>query len=282
MDYKKDTTSHDVTHKGQNIGLLDNSHMNQDTFLTPLYGRTQKLITALYMVTDCLEEGEPIKFRLRTLGVGLISDILILRTDRAVSKTFRFENIKSHLDELTALIEIVGTVGLVSGMNSAILAKEFLGLKLAINEREELNKKSNFQDPLFGAEGISNTALSDSYFNAPLRSADSVPYEGEERTYKGHVPYKKETTKKGHLGKLGAGPHANEKNNHKTDIAIKINRRNNIISLIKDRKEVTIKDISQVVSDCSEKTIQRELISLVSLGVLKKKGNKRWSRYSIA
>ncbi len=282
MDYKKDTTSQDVHHKGQNPSLLDNSHMNQDAFLTPLYTRTQKLITALYMVTDCLEDGEPIKFRLRTLGVGLISDILTLRADRAISKTFRFENIKSHLDELTALIEIVGTVGLVSGMNSTILAKEFLGLKLAINEWEELNKKSNFQDPIFGSDGISNTTLSESYFETPLRPLGTSSYEREETMHKGHVLYKKEAIVKGHLGKLGAGPDTNDKKNSKTDIALKINRRNNILSLIKDRKEVTIKDISHVVSDCSEKTIQRELISLVSLGVLKKKGNKRWSRYSIA
>jgi DeoR/GlpR family transcriptional regulator of sugar metabolism len=47
------------------------------------------------------------------------------------------------------------------------------------------------------------------------------------------------------------------------------------------KKDVSIKDISLVLTDCSEKTIQRELNSLVLKGQLKKTGAKRWSRYSI-
>jgi hypothetical protein len=34
--------------------------------------------------------------------------------------------------------------------------------------------------------------------------------------------------------------------------------------------------------NCGEKTLQRELASLVKEGVLKKTGSKRWSRYSVA
>ena len=67
----------------------------------------------------------------------------------------------------------------------------------------------------------------------------------------------------------------------KYDLALKINRRNSILELIKDKKEVTIKDISTIISDCSEKTIQRELMSLISSGVLEKSGSKRWSVYRL-
>ena len=58
------------------------------------------------------------------------------------------------------------------------------------------------------------------------------------------------------------------------------NERSNIIlSLIKDKREVSIKDISITLTDCSEKTIQRELNTLVSKGQIKKTGSKRWSKY---
>lgn len=62
----------------------------------------------------------------------------------------------------------------------------------------------------------------------------------------------------------------------------KNNRQNIIITLLKRKKEAMIKDISPLISGCSEKTIQRELSAMVKSGVLRKVGEKRWSRYSLA
>jgi predicted HTH transcriptional regulator len=66
-----------------------------------------------------------------------------------------------------------------------------------------------------------------------------------------------------------------------TDVA-KESRRARILKLVKDNREVTIKDIATHFADLSEKTIQRELVSLVEGGVLKKFGERRWSRYALA
>ena len=66
-----------------------------------------------------------------------------------------------------------------------------------------------------------------------------------------------------------------------TDVA-KESRRARILKLVKDNREVTIKDIATHFVDLSEKTIQRELVSLVASGVLKKFGERRWSRYALA
>lgn len=60
-----------------------------------------------------------------------------------------------------------------------------------------------------------------------------------------------------------------------------LDRRARILGIIKDKKDASIKDISTVISDCSEKTIQRELMSLISEGIISKTGERRWSRYSI-
>jgi predicted HTH transcriptional regulator len=59
-------------------------------------------------------------------------------------------------------------------------------------------------------------------------------------------------------------------------------RRDRILSIIKDKGEATIKDVSVLVTDFSEKTIQRELMSLIKEGVLIKEGERRWSRYRAA
>ena len=61
-------------------------------------------------------------------------------------------------------------------------------------------------------------------------------------------------------------------------------RQEAITRFVKEKKEVNIKDILNVpsiVKGSSEKTIQRELLRLVALGVLKKQGERRWSRYSL-
>ncbi|MEK7192982.1 MAG: hypothetical protein AAB682_02490 [Patescibacteria group bacterium] len=59
-----------------------------------------------------------------------------------------------------------------------------------------------------------------------------------------------------------------------------VNRRDSILLSMEKGKEYSVKDISSFVTDCSEKTIQRELLSLVSLGTLGKTGERRWSKYS--
>ena len=46
--------------------------------------------------------------------------------------------------------------------------------------------------------------------------------------------------------------------------------------------EATIKDIAEVITDVSEKTIQRELNSLIEKGQVVREGERRWSKYSIA
>lgn len=66
-------------------------------------------------------------------------------------------------------------------------------------------------------------------------------------------------------------------------VSVKKNSRQNIIiTLLKRKKEVMIKDVSPLISGCSEKTIQRELSAMVQAGILRKVGEKRWSRYSLA
>lgn len=59
-------------------------------------------------------------------------------------------------------------------------------------------------------------------------------------------------------------------------------RREEILTIIKDKKSVSIKDIKLIITGCSEKTLQRELIALVMNGVLKKEGERRWSTYALA
>ncbi|HEY1037690.1 MAG TPA: hypothetical protein VGE62_03870 [Candidatus Paceibacterota bacterium] len=66
------------------------------------------------------------------------------------------------------------------------------------------------------------------------------------------------------------------------EVGIKNERQQIIVDTIRAKGELSIKDLTDVITDCSEKTIQRELISLVSTGFLHKTGERRWSKYSLA
>jgi len=62
----------------------------------------------------------------------------------------------------------------------------------------------------------------------------------------------------------------------------KNNRQSIIIGILKRKKEIMIKDVSPLINGCSEKTIQRELLEMVSTGLLRKSGEKRWTKYTLA
>lgn len=59
-------------------------------------------------------------------------------------------------------------------------------------------------------------------------------------------------------------------------------RRQRIVQILSEKKEVTIKDISEHIKDCSEKTIQRELNTMIKDNVVLRNGNRRWSLYTLA
>ena len=62
----------------------------------------------------------------------------------------------------------------------------------------------------------------------------------------------------------------------------KLSRRERIKTVLGAREGATIKDIADIITDCSEKTIQRELNSLIEDNVVKRQGERRWSKYFLA
>jgi DNA-binding transcriptional ArsR family regulator len=59
-------------------------------------------------------------------------------------------------------------------------------------------------------------------------------------------------------------------------------RAERIKTVLEAKPNATIKDIAEVITDVSEKTIQRELNSLIEKGQVIREGERRWSRYSVS
>lgn len=58
-------------------------------------------------------------------------------------------------------------------------------------------------------------------------------------------------------------------------------RRARILTIIEAKGEVSIKDITDIITDVSEKTIQRELNAMIEDNQIKRIGERRWSKYTL-
>jgi hypothetical protein len=180
-----------------------------------------------------------------------------------------------------ALLELAFISGLLSEMNFTILKREYASLRDAIEIKKashESRTDSILGETFFGStfhatepaqrdissKGQNNSSMSFtmSNKNQNVREEEKKPLQQKTTSFVSRI-----------LPKVSVHNSANIDREA---------RRTRIIKLVKDNREVMVKDITIHFPDLSEKTLQRELLALVETGVLKKTGERRWSRYSIA
>lgn len=256
MDSNNQPQTH-ITEKNHEIV----SFFNDDSSFVFAYKKTEKLVAAVYLVSNLFPENEPMKYSLRKKAGELLSFIVNYKDVRGAALSDFVYTIKSHVLELVSLLEVAMIGGLVSKMNFSVLNTEFHNLVELLNESAVAHKDS------------SQTPISSTFFNVEK----PVTFH---RNVTSHVSHGGNQ----HLIHDNSGPHAVLKDTEEIskDGFKRTNRQNVILGIIKKKKEVTIKDIAQIIRDCSEKTIQRELISFMEAGVLKRVGERRWSKYSFA
>lgn len=256
-----------------------------------LKAKSDKIVAALYMVTDCIADNEPMKFKLRSLGVELTSDVHELVHASAFDRQLVFSDVELAMSEIISLLSIGSIVSLVSEMNYSILNKEISLLMSRMRAWVETGIYTSEQVDLGGGDTPRFTLKQDFFQESKIGDHHSHQPETQTKTFKTplnkmttSVPYKMYEKDKINTTQSFNQTHykVKDSSSKKFDLALKITRRNEILKLIKDKKEVTIKDISSIISNCSEKTIQRELLTLVGQGVLKRIGEKRWSKYMLA
>ena len=277
---------------------LKNSISDMPTFSKGLslvsYSKTDKLITALYMVTDVMDRDEPLRNKLRSLGVNIISD---------TNSTSLRTSINKSINEVLSLLDIAFTVGMISDMNCSILKKEFNKLKQSVEEPNQ-SQLSGRQVSLSGFF----TEEDDSSVVEDNGQQEDVHYISNK--FSNRIGVQKGSTLMSALSKFQTSNKVSQtynKNNFTSRSegfnrntspsmsgnfdALKKQRRESISKIIKANpisggdKSLghSIKDIMSALKnsgeECGEKTLQRELVSMVNDGVLKKTGEKRWSKY---
>lgn len=264
--HKKDIPQDHQTQKSNEVNAYSQSpidYFSQNSSFVFVYKKTEKLATALYMVTNLFGDNEPMKWTLRTKVSHLLSFIIGFK-DILESREYEFSNdVKTKVLEVVSLLEVASRSGLVSPMNFSILKTEFMNLVTSLASlRKEQQEGTHFAFPK-------------TFFEVPQKNDQNSSVSSSESHGSSEVEQSKSHTQ-----------HIKDTMSFKSDEAEvgsfkKTNRQSIIVNLLKKKKDLTIKDIAQVIRDCSEKTIQRELIALIDAGVLKKTGERRWSRYSL-
>lgn len=271
-------------YKSHQIVVMDNFHQRQiqgnknlargvfydlDTlgkyiFLTQ---KAEKLTSALYKITDFINDAEPLKWELRKAGLDFLG--VMISSDSINGEIASYK--ANFIDKITALLNVSFIGSYVSKMNFSILKDEYVSLKTMILETQRSSLASD--DLSISKEEI--------YLLTTGQKAQYIGHNIKD-IHKGHT----NKTSKGHIeikvpqSLRGFGNRAKDSQS----VAERDKRKSLIIDFIKVSGDVSIKDILKNASfarGLSSKTIQRELTAMVLSGTLEKNGERRWSRYFI-
>lgn len=228
------------------MSLINKENPNNKLFLA-LYNKSYRLMAAVFVVLNLIEDSNQIKIRIKELALQAMSLCVELKDFSNQSSAIILSDIEKKILELVSLLEIGSISGLISPMNSSILKTEFQSF---------LDLLSNFSKEIQVGKGdlIRNVFLKENV-------AEVEKYhQSIQRTPADEIVIKD-----------------NNKGHKRKDV-----RKEMILGFVKTHPDSSIKDIAPNIRGCSEKTIQRELLELIKIGQVQKKGERRWSRYYVA
>ena len=245
-----------------------------DSYGLFVFQKTERLVRAIYLLTGLLSDKEPMRERTRTL-VNEMLECSLAMSDRIWGEETFQKSLLSSICEISVLFDVAENTKMVSKMNHRIITSELKKLSDFL-----LNSSKNYSSAKIAFE----TNFFDGNYNyipdQTLQSSSQL----QNLENKLNNDFVKDNYK-GHKDSVLDNTNENKSliktvNSEKT-IKDKNSRREIILSMLKSGVGLTIKDFAKNINDCSEKTIQRELLSLVSQGLLKKEGERRWSKYFI-
>ena len=130
--------------------------------------KSERLVTALYLVTDLMTENEPIKHGLRKNAVALLSSMNSLSQLDVRDRVIEFKMSLKSVTEILSLLHVAVTTGIVSEMNGQLLMDGFRSLQLVLEKKQPIFTKEmlnidNEENLMNNNEGFSSAVNSTSY-----------------------------------------------------------------------------------------------------------------------
>ncbi len=218
-----------------------------------IYKKVERLAKAIHLITPAFHNAPALRNRADAIAVSMIDAAIDFST---ASK----DQLARELLALASVLSIARVSGMLSTMNANLIEREVHILlqevvayeepNILLEEAPSMNELLKKSSSRLASHGVAR--------NAPHRAMPSVVAQG-------NAPQRSTTAtvQKRHYGENGG-------------------RKEAILSIIRAKGQVYIKDISTAIRDVSEKTIQRELAGLVEKGVLVRTGKRRWTSYAMA
>ncbi len=242
-----------------------------DSYGLFVFKKTEKIVTAIYLLTGLMYDSEPMRNKLRDLATEMLSTALGM-SERVWGEEIFQKTLISNICEMSVLFDVALKARMISVMNHKIINEELIKFNnfLITSSSNYSSAKIAFAPDLFDGDynfipEQRNNSLNNESFGLQTSPKDF---------YKGQIDIKDNNV----LDKVSHEKSKVDGGNVKD----KSKRQEIILSMLKSGSKLTIKDFVKNIKDCSEKTIQRELISLVSNGLIKKEGERRWSKYYLA
>ena len=240
----KNIKKDDLDKNPNSLGAIHNfQSFFSNQYHTFLVRKTERLASALYVITGFMPQDEPLRNRLRVCALSLITQSSN-PDELSHSGAGKFIN---HCAEIGTILETAQSGGLVSHMNAKLICDEYAALAtFARNHHTEIVERGG------NVESVT------------IPEPQGLP-----------IPQR-------HLKKSPLGFSNSQKTSNFESKGQQSDRKTSILNLFKDKDTISIKDAVASIQGCSEKTIQRDLLAMVRAGVLIKKGERRWSTYQKA
>lgn len=262
MDKKDNENQSDRNHsiKWESLGFF-----SAEEYLLYIFKKTEKITAGIYLVSGLLKDDEPMKWELRDRGMELMSSSFTASSNLPGDKSAVIQSLFTAALETISLLNVARISNLITNMNHSLLVREIDNIVSMLRDRL--------------AESAENAGyvLSENFFKTPELYSTGFGGVGKasdlqrQNVHKGH----------GHNSVVQNQGKISLSQGHPTVQMKKSKRQESILNVLKSQSNLTIKDFSNIIKDCSEKTIQRELIELVDRGIVRKDGERRWSRYSL-
>src|SRR3989344_3956915 len=139
---------------------LYSRYFNKNGYILFLYKKSERLASALYMVSDFFPPDEPLRSRLREICLNIVSEILSFSSPEAqgyssTGKPETRQKIARYIAETIALLEVAFRTNLISEMNHSVLKKEYEALFVFLeehgNDLAHINQSLDTLQPVFFA-----------------------------------------------------------------------------------------------------------------------------------
>lgn len=228
--------------------------LHNDNYYRQIFKKTEKIVSVIFYILNNIDANKKSETHISNIaGKAHFVHENALRTleVKPVSSREVLEQFAQALVGLESTLRVAAVSGVITAEVMGVLAAE---IDVVLRGLRQYLQESGLTDSGFFDQLGGNVQTSRAHTPRAVRGAGSV---------------------------MTATQGSNTYAERTTTPASASDRRERIKTILEAKGDATIKDISEIITDVSEKTIQRELNAMIDANLVKRQGERRWSRYSM-